>query len=63
MNLKIRSAFLEASQKFAAFKDFEQLLETSEKKDNPLFLAYKAATLALYAKYSLVPALKLNYFL
>jgi len=63
MNLKIRQVFLEASQKFSALKDLEQLLENSEKKDSPLFLAYKAATLALYAKYSLVPAMKLSYFL
>jgi hypothetical protein len=63
MNPNIRQVFLEASQKFLALKDLEQLLETSEKKDSPLFLAYKAATLALYAKYSLVPAMKLSYFL
>ncbi|MFN3316262.1 MAG: hypothetical protein ACK40K_05580 [Raineya sp.] len=62
MNQKIREAFLKASQNYKDLKNFEQLLQ-NEQPDKPLFRAYQAACKALYAYYSLVPAMKLSYFL
>ncbi len=62
MTESIREAFLEASQQYSALNKLEQLLE-EKKSSKALAIAYKAALKALYAKYALVPALKLGYFL
>lgn len=62
MKASIREAFLEASQQYSALKKFEQLLE-EKNSFSALGMAYKAALKALYAKYALIPAFKLGYFL